>query len=72
MSDHDPPWQNKTLAELGHDKPHDDASCQTCAPIMARPAYHRGIARAGEDQTQLPMSSSEDSRPGRDGYETPR
>lgn len=63
------PWHGKTLAELGLDHPHDDERCPVCTPIMRSPAWARGVARAHQVQTHLPMSSAPDAKAGRDGYD---
>lgn len=47
MGQTDSPWQGKTLAELGHDDPHDPATCQVCAPARTA-AYALGQAQAQE------------------------
>lgn len=65
----DSPWQGMTAAQMGHDDPHDPDRCPVCTPVTDTAAWRRGVARAGETQTHLPMTSSGDARPGRDGYE---
>lgn len=65
------PWQGKTPTECGHDEPHDPDRCATCTPVTRTSAHARGVARANEVQTHLPLSSAApDTRAGRDGYET--
>lgn len=63
-----PPW-HQVPHDLIHPGHHDEATCPTCAPVIATQAYRDGVERVGEVQTNLPLSSSAEVRPGRDGYE---
>jgi len=48
---------------------HDTTTCTTCGPTMASPPWQRGASWASVRHDVLPMSSSSDARPGRDGYD---
>ena len=52
------PWHQRMPAELGHDDPHDEATCPVCGPVVASDAYRAGAARAHVVQTHLPMTSA--------------
>ena len=63
------PWHGIPLEQL-HRSRHIAASCKVCGPMVATPAWQRGVERADRRIDVLPLTSSEpDSRPGRDGYE---
>ena len=49
---------------------HDHTTCATCGPVMDTVAWMNGAERATHRHEFLPMSSSGDARPGRDGYDT--